>query len=260
MAGTTSTILFATNRQELPQAASWGATFIDTVASLPGTPLDLACGTATITDIDIQNADGGTIAKISPINRGGFTNDQLAPLFASKNDILVFVHGTDNSFTDAIKRAAYNQAWLAAGGMTAMAGNRSRFDMICFTWPSHSYSDNFLGEANLFGDLSDYQSDQTQAANSAYHFGLFLQQIAALRQRTGLRRVNLLCHSMGNYMLADAVGMLFQQPNQAPRIPIFDEIILAAADEPEFDIRTARRAAALQSVAAGSRNHELLQQ
>ncbi len=227
-------ILFATNRKQSPQNGSWGGPdFEDVVASLPGTPQDISCSVATVTGVAIDNADGGTIQSVGPLNAGWFTPAQLAPFMASTNDILVFVHGTDNSFSDAIKRAAYNRTWLAAAGLAAQAGAKSTFDVITFTWPSQSYGDsNFLGEANLFGDYDDYREDQQQARNSAFHFGYFLQQIATLRGRIApQRRINLLCHSMGNYMMAGAVELMFKQGTQAPARPVFDEVVLAAADE-----------------------------
>jgi esterase/lipase superfamily enzyme len=227
-----STIYFATNRKLNP--ASAGADFLDVAATAPpATPRaeDLLCAVAQVSGIDIKNADAGTIAPVDPdgLNRGGFSEAQLAPLLASTNDILVFVHGADNSFSDAITRAAYNQAWLAAG---QGKGSHRIFDMIVFTWPGRCYSDaNFLGEANPIGDLADYRHDQEQARRSDFHLALFLRQTSALRRRIGNRRLHLLCHSMGNYALAGAVEFLFSGRDAPPPARIFDEIILAAADE-----------------------------
>ncbi len=227
-----ATIYFATNRQLNP--ASGVAGFLDIAATAPPAtprPEDLLCSLAQVSGIDIQNSDAGTIAPIDPnsLNHGGFSEAQLAPLLASTNDILVFVHGADNSFSDAIIRAAYNQLWLATG---PAGGSGRTFDMVAFTWPGRSYGEaNFLGEANPVGDLVDYRHDQQQAGFSNFHFALFLQQMFALRQRIANRRLHLLCHSMGNYALGGAVELLFAGQATAPPGRIFDEIILAAADE-----------------------------
>src|SRR5262249_4131344 len=143
-------------------------------------------------------------------------------LYASPNDILVFVHGAANSFTDSITRAAYNQTWLAASGLP-----NSAFDVIAFSWPACRYT-----LANIPGDYFDYKSDQHAAAKSAAQFGAFLNQMAALRaavDQLGTKRINLLCHSMGNYMLAGAVRTFLAMSNTTE--VIFDEVILAAADE-----------------------------
>jgi esterase/lipase superfamily enzyme len=211
-------ILFATNRQSLPDGGPLPQFGDEAVAPTPG---GLICARATVTNIDIAAPANGTITAITPLTPGGFAAADVAPLFASSNDILVFVHGCANSFEDAITRAGYNQVWLAAAGL-AVASN---FDVIAFTWPARSYV-----LANIVGDYVDYRHDQAMARQSAYHFMEFLTVVEALQQRTGKRRVNLLCHSMGNYVLAGGTERWFA--DKAVRgVPLFDEIMLAAADE-----------------------------
>ena len=209
-------ILFATSRQIRPHAAGAVPDFGDT--SLPEAPDALICAAATVTGIDIARPDAGTIAAMSEPARGGFAAADLAPILASPNDILVFVHGCANSFTNAITRAAYNQAWLGQAWGAA-------HDMIGFTWPARPYV-----IADIIDDYIDYRHDQAQARDSAFHFGLFVRQMQALRARIGGRRLNLLCHSMGNTMLAGAVEALFAG-REPPATPIFDQVVLAAADE-----------------------------
>ncbi len=213
-------ILFATNRRQLPGTGTGLPTFGD--QALPPTPEGLLCATATVGGIDISKPSSGNITAITPVAQGGFAAPDLDPIVKSTNDILVFVHGAANSFTDAITRAAYNQTWLAAA---ALPGASSNFDVICFTWPGRSYE--FW---NILGDYLDYRNDQDEARQSSYHFSVFLRQIYTLHQRIGNRRLNLLCHSMGNYMLGGAVELWFSN-SAAPSIPLFDEIVLAAADE-----------------------------
>src|SRR5215468_3402060 len=92
----------------------------------------LYCGLATVDSININASSSGRIAQIDNVVQGNFQQDQhLARLYSSPNDILVFVHGAANSFTDAITRAAYNQTWLAASGLP-----NSTFDVIAFSWPA----------------------------------------------------------------------------------------------------------------------------
>ena len=220
-------ILFATNRQRLPDAAGL-PNFGDTV--LPVGPTALTCATATVTDIDVSAPSSGVIRQISPPNAGGFAAADLAPVLASQNDILVFVHGCANDFNDAITRAAYNKTWLGQGNVP---GFSSICDMIAFTWPARKYT-----IANVVSDFRDYRQDQDEARQSAYHFGLFLQQLLALQPHIGRRRMNLLCHSMGNYMLGGAVELLYANHAQ-PATPMFDEIVLAAADETATTFSTA---------------------
>ena len=183
----------------------------------------LYCGLATVESIDVNASSSGRITNIDKLVQGNFQQDQhLARIYSSPNDILVFVHGAANSFTDSITRAAYNQTWLAASGLA-----NSTFDVIAFSWPACSYT-----MANIPGDYFDYISDQHAAAKSAAQFGSFLNQMAALRaavDQLGTKRINLLCHSMGNYMLAGAVRTFLAMANTTDKI--FDEVILAAADE-----------------------------
>ncbi len=63
------------------------------------------------------------------------------------------------------------------------------------------------------------------------NFGLFLRQLYALKPQLGQRTVAILCHSMGNYMLGGAVEAWFAQPAPTPSPPLFNQAILAAADE-----------------------------
>jgi hypothetical protein len=110
---------------------------------------------------------------MSATDAGSFTEAQLAPIVASTSDVLIVRHGAANSFHDAITRAAYNRTWLAAA---ALAGGKSSFDLIALTWPEPQHN-----IANVIGDVIDYWHDQHFARHLAYHFGLLLQQLDALR-------------------------------------------------------------------------------
>jgi esterase/lipase superfamily enzyme len=213
-------VLFATNR--LPAANANGVADFGSDIQ-PATPQGLICATATVNGIDIDAPSSGTIAAISALNHGGFAAADLAPLLQSTNDILVFIHGCANSFSDAVKRGAYNKTWLQAANLP---GQSSNFDVIVFTWPARSY---FI--ANIAGDYADYRWDQEAATQSAYHLGYFMQLLHELQQQIGPRRgLNLLCHSMGNYALGWALDAWFKQV-QPPLPPAFQQIVLAAADE-----------------------------
>ena len=86
---------------------------LELLAQLPG----FSDMTPDVAEAILEEAAKFASGVLSPLNQGGFTEAQLAPLIASPNDILVFVHGAANSFSDAITRAAYNQAWLAAAAL-----------------------------------------------------------------------------------------------------------------------------------------------
>jgi len=230
-------ILFATNRKMISNNPySFGER--DVAADNA-----LYCGVATVESIDISLSSSGKITQIGDVVQGNFEQQQhLSRIYSSPNDILVFVHGAANSFADSITRAAYNRTWLAASGLP-----NSTYDVIAFSWPACSYT-----MANIPGDYFDYRDDQNAAGKSAAQFGAFLNQIAALRgavDQLGTKRINLLCHSMGNYMLGGAVRTFLSMSNTTDKI--FDEVILAAADEvaTTFSVQNGDRLSDLYKIA-----------
>jgi esterase/lipase superfamily enzyme len=207
-------ILFATNRMRDVDTPQGVPNFNDLL--LPAG--QLWCGTASVDGINMHDPDAGTITKIPDlVNQAGFSPTQMAALTASTNPILVFIHGTDNDFEDAIQRAAYNKAWLKA-----VAGQS--FDVVAFTWPARAYG----SLADVFQYPADYKADQQQANASAAYIGLFFHQLYQLQ--LGTRKLCLLCHSMGNRALGAAVEAWYASGG-APVKPLFDVAILAAADE-----------------------------
>lgn len=210
-------VLFATNRvmNVNNPVAPFGSGDVAAAANL-------YCGVAAVEEVDTNSSASGKIVGIDKLVQGNFGPQHLAPILASTNDILVFVHGCANDFTDSITRAAYNQTWLADSGLP-----NSEFDVIVFSWPACRYT-----MANIPGDYFDYRADQSAATGSATQFGAFLNQMAALRSeidQLGTKRMNLLCHSMGNFLLGGAVPLFLQTSNTEN--VIFDEIVLAAGDE-----------------------------
>jgi esterase/lipase superfamily enzyme len=215
-----NTVLFATNRQRAPGDVNGFPSFDD--QAMPPIPDSLYCAKVTVDGIDISRPEHGQIVAMGPITTDAFAPADLDAIATSKNDVLVFVHGASNSFEDAVTRAAYNRTWLAAA---RIPNTISDFDTIVFSWPAQSYQ--FW---DPLGIPEEYQHDQQEAVESAYQFGVFLDQMRLLRGMIGDRKMNLLCHSMGNFMLAGAIApWVANLPAGTP--PLFDVAILAAADE-----------------------------
>jgi esterase/lipase superfamily enzyme len=218
-------ILYATNRNQFPDFAG-----VPQFSSDIATDRTLTWGRFTIDDgsIDLSEPSSGTVTATSPPTLDMFAPADVQPILASENDILVFVHGCANTFDDAVKRAAYNQKWLSQANI---AGAAAAFDVIAYTWPARSY--DFL---NPFDDYNGYRHDQTVAQGSVAGFAMFLSEFVALRPQLlatpggRRRRINLLCHSMGNFMLGWAIDPMFVQDVPGPGV-VFDQIVLAAADE-----------------------------
>ena len=137
-------VLFATNRVRSADPLSpFGSSDI-------AADNTLYCGVATVDEININASSSGRITKVDQLVQGNFNPEHLAPILGSTNDILVFIHGAANDFSDSITRAAYNQSWLAASGLA-----NSAFDVITFSWPATRYT-----LANIPGDYFDFLSDQ----------------------------------------------------------------------------------------------------
>lgn len=176
-------------------------------------------GTAFIEGVDVTTHAQGVVSQIAETSKGGFSQSDAADLANAGRNLLVFVHGFDNTFSDAVTRAAYNREWIAASGLAG-----ADTSVVAFSWPS-------LGR--VFDPpipSHDYQVDQHMARNSGFHLMSFLATLRPILQaaRANGRRCLLLAHSMGNLALQAAVESWFL--HGMGDALMFDQAILAAAD------------------------------
>jgi esterase/lipase superfamily enzyme len=187
----------------------------------PPTAANVTFAVASVSGIALPDETSGHIDSITQATPGNFPADILDVLANSRKTLLVFIHGFDNSFEDAIKRAAFNREWLAAGGADT--------EVIAFTWPSAG--ELFAAPPHTPPDA--YFADQSRAGRSAFalaHFLTVIDQIrAGYRTANPNGRIVLLVHSMGHYALQAAVQFWFA--STPPKAAFFDEILLAAGDE-----------------------------
>ena len=212
-----TTVFFASNRsltgpaEELgsygpeiqPQQSSTGITF----------------GTAFVEGIDVDKNVQGTVTSIQDTKNGSFEQGVFDDLAEAGRNLLVFVHGFDNTFSDAITRAAFNREWLATSGAPTLDTS-----VIAFSWPS-------LGRIVDFPLADgDYRHDQAMARNSGLHLMTFLANLEPIlrKARANGCRTFLLAHSMGNLALERAVDSWFSHGNGTAKM--FDHAVLAAAD------------------------------
>ncbi len=209
-----TTVYFATNRTAT-QTGGFGSGIV--------APAETCYAVIQVADIDLGHENSGNLGAITMRQAGGFTELVQAEILAAGKNVLVFIHGFDNSFEDAIKRSAFNREWFAA-----MHRQPSDTTVLAFTWPS---------EGRLLADhpalLDDaYKADQQLAGASGPHVAAFLRHVldlaVRLKQQHAGARVILLAHSMGNHALQAAVERFFAD---GPPPSLFDEVILAAADE-----------------------------
>ncbi len=213
-----TTVYFATNRllEGSPdRLSSYGDSSI-----APSDPNQVTYGTAFVEDAGLTADTVGAISSIQDTGKGGFSQGAIDDLSDPGRNLLIFIHGFDNSFENAITRAAFNQQWLAASGVPA-----AETTVVAFSWPS-------LGRLLAFPlPLQPYWGDQTSAGQSGLHISAFFANLQPLidSARARGRRTFLLTHSMGNWALQAAVESWFAHGNGDALL--FDQVFLAAADE-----------------------------
>ena len=212
-----STVYFATNRilaGAAENVASYGADI-----QPPSVSTGLVYGTAFVDGLDVATNAQGTVSAIGDVSIGRFSQNAVGDLANAGRNLLVFVHGFDNDFSDALARAALNREWLAASHQQA-----ADMSVIAFSWPS-------LGQVIDSLVLTDaYKRDQKMARLSGQHLMTFLANLEPILTgaRAQGRKTYLLAHSMGHLALQSAVENWFLHANG--RATLFDTAFLAAGD------------------------------
>jgi len=129
-------------------------------------------------------------------------------------DTMVFIHGYNVSFEAALVTGAQIQ--------TKYKGTKG-LNVVVFSWPS---------DGSMLPILA-YKSDRSDARASAPGFARALMKLEEFldKVRRGgecKAQINLMCHSMGNYVLRNGI----QDVRKREALPrLFDHIFLMAADE-----------------------------
>jgi esterase/lipase superfamily enzyme len=116
-------------------------------------------------------------------------------------EAIVFIHGYNVGFDDAIYRTAQLSYDLGFGGAP-----------ILYSWPSN-------------GRTLDYNPDVNNSDWSIVHLESFLRQLVA---RAQAKSIYLVAHSMGNRVLAGALARLGTDTSLA--VPQFTHVVLTAPD------------------------------
>jgi esterase/lipase superfamily enzyme len=152
---------------------------------------------------------------------------ELHDAMLHKTDVLVYIHGFNVSWQEAVGTAAALEIML---NRSPLADPQQDVAVVLFTWPSDGMAMPF----------ASYKSDRTEAAGSGYAVGrAFLKVrdfLAGLRDRARGgeqlcgQDIHLLCHSMGNYVLQNALARIaeFTPGNALPRL--FEHVFLCAPD------------------------------
>src|SRR5690242_1306935 len=107
-----TTVYFATNRVVSGDPGQW-----QSYGTRIGPPSDPGAVTYATAFVDNSNLTADTVGAITAIqdgSQGRFSASAVDDLSNPGRNLLVFIHGFDNSFENAITRAAFNREWLAA--------------------------------------------------------------------------------------------------------------------------------------------------
>lgn len=121
---------------------------------------------------------------------------------ATAEDVLVYIHGFNVPFEEAIRRGAQIAFDFGFPG-----------EVVAFSWPSD-------------GSLVGYNADREDAYWSVKYAEEFFRK---LRAGTGKKRLHVVAHSMGSQVLLQSLRLIAYR-NAAE--PLFETVILAA---PDFD-------------------------
>jgi len=124
-----------------------------------------------------------------------------------QREIIVFVHGFNNTFDDAASRLGVLDYDLQFGGTP-----------VLYSWTS--VGGGFKGVANYFHDEETIQHTYQPLAD-------FLIEVAQSGRLAGAKRVNIIAHSMGNRALVAAMKDIAGRKQGKL---LFDEVVMAAPD------------------------------
>jgi esterase/lipase superfamily enzyme len=123
----------------------------------------------------------------------------------NRDAVLIFVHGFNVTFDQALQRGAQLKRDLNFDGPVAV-----------FSWPSQ-------------GSMFEYGTDRVSADAAVQRLTEFVDRIVT---ETGARRVHIVAHSMGNRVLLPSLMKIAGDPTSVSK-PRLGEIILAAPAVPE---------------------------
>jgi esterase/lipase superfamily enzyme len=146
----------------------------------------------------------------------------LRQAMLDRTDVLVYVHGFNVSWPSAVGSALSLQTML---NQAAIGDPKQKVLVVLFTWPSDGLALPFVS----------YKSDRAEAAGSGNALGRALLKLrdyltALAGEEPCGQDIHLLCHSMGNYLLQNALHRmeLFTPGNSMARL--FQHVFLCAAD------------------------------
>jgi esterase/lipase superfamily enzyme len=146
-----------------------------------------------------------------------FQNNEILDRLKSSGskEIILFVHGFNVQFEEAIYRSAQMKYDLKFQG-----------EVISFSWPAGGMDESLLGQLFI---KAIYEENFLNAVNSRIYFQSFLKSLIGLD-----KKIHLIVHSMGHQLVLPVVAQLAQSEKN----PFLGELILNAPDFDRDEFRT----------------------
>ncbi len=142
--------------------------------------------------------------KVAPLAKDEFNRSLRQQIKSSPSkDVFIFVHGFNNTFEDAARRAAQMAYDLDFDGTP-----------ILYSWPSQ-------------GSATAYAVDEAAVGISGRKLAEFLENIVT---QSGAEHIHILAHSMGNRALIEALQTFLARRAPDNRQHFFGQIVFTAPD------------------------------
>lgn len=239
----TITIYFATNRKpNKAKPTNFGKGFAQT-----------SLGYVRFGQANVINGSLDTSSiKVLPDNPGKGSevlfNGLRESMKTDKVDSLIFIHGFNFSFKEALESAA-----KMGECYSRLSENNYKPNIFVFSWPSD-------------GNMTDYFNDRIDAEASGYAFARSMKKLSTFLKtsppgKVCNQKIHLIAHSMGNYVLRYALQQARKIAEGESLSRVFDQIILTAADEDsdafEFDYKLGRLSDLAQRITVYFNNGDL---
>jgi esterase/lipase superfamily enzyme len=217
-------IFFATNRNYLPgnKVEMFGGQFNpDGIAALRfgWADYDEGSGSGRLLQVkvypDPKPEPAGPAAPIKGSTE--FLDDLRVVMRDGCTDTLIFIHGFNVSFVDALKAGGAIASQIAIDGKP--------LNVVVFSWPSDGEAVPYM---SYYSDREDARACGPALARTYLKLYDFM---AGLDPKDYCdRSLHLLAHSMGNYVLRNGLQSL-RAKDPTKMVRLFNEIVLAAPDE-----------------------------
>lgn len=164
------------------------------------------------------------LMEIDLLPHADFWKQLRATVEASpEKQLMIFVHGYCATFRDAARRTAQMSYDMNYQGPA-----------MFFSWPAGAESESFEEKANYLKDLRRAEESDDD----------LITVLSDISRYSGAKSIHLVAHSMGNYVLTEALKTIDdRRPQGVRQLPLFDQVALAAPDinAREFVERTGER-------------------